>query len=281
MLSRVMKLENSPTFIADCTHITIQWFFPEFIKSQTKMKVGLFIPCYVDQFYPNVAIATLQLLEKHGCDVSFPLNQTCCGQPMANAGFASLTTGCDKNFIRNFSGFDYIVGPSGSCVLHVKEHLHDDNDKAEGIRNSIYELSEFLTDVLKVENIEASFPHKVGFHISCHGQRMLHLASMSERVEPPFSKAEQLLNQVKGLQLVKTQRVDECCGFGGTFSVTEEAVSVRMGQDRVKEHSANEVEYITGGDMSCLMHLEGILKRKKSSVKVLHFAEILNAAIAK
>lgn len=243
------------------------------------MKIALFIPCYVDQFYPNVAIATLQLLEKLGCDVSYPLTQTCCGQPMANAGFASMTAGCDKNFIDSFSGFDYIVGPSGSCVLHLKEHLHDDKrpEQAAAIRKNIYELTEFLTDVLQVKNINASFPHKVGLHISCHGQRMLHLASMSEKVELEFSKAEQLLSQVKGLQLLKTKRLDECCGFGGTFCVTEEAVSVRMGQDRVKEHVYNNVEYITGGDMSCLMHLEGILKRKKSNIKVLHFAEILNA----
>lgn len=243
------------------------------------MRVGLFIPCYVDQFYPNVAIATLQLLEKVGCKVDYPLNQTCCGQPMANAGFASMTSGCDKNFIENFTGFDYIVGPSGSCILHIKEHLHNHTDehKAEAIRSKVYELTEFMTDVLKVENLQASFPHKVGLHISCHGQRMLHLASMSETVEKPFSKAEQLLNQVKGLQLLKTARVDECCGFGGTFCVTEEAVSVRMGQDRVQQHLNNNVEYIVGGDMSCLMHLEGILKRSKSDVQVKHIAEILNA----
>jgi len=243
------------------------------------IKVGLFIPCYVDQFYPNVAIATLQLLEKLGCEVQYPLNQTCCGQPMANAGFASLNEGCDKNFTNNFAGFDYIVSPSGSCVLHVKEHLHNDAKPAEAahVRGHIYELTEFLTDVLKVENLQASFPHRVGLHISCHGQRMLHLASMSERVEPSFSKAEQLLNQVKGLQLSAPERVDECCGFGGTFCVTEEAVSVQMGKDRITEHAANDVEYIAGGDMSCLMHLEGILKRKKSPVKIIHIAEILNA----
>jgi len=164
-------------------------------------------------------------------------------------------------------------------VLHVKEHLHNDNkpDKSEHIRHHIYELTEFLTDILKVENLNASFPHKVGFHTSCHGQRMLHLSSMSERVEPPFSKAFQLLNKVQGLQLSQPARVDECCGFGGTFCVTEEAVSVKMGKDRVKEHAANDVEFITGGDMSCLMHLEGILKRQKSSVKIVHIAEILNA----
>lgn len=242
------------------------------------MKVALFIPCYIDQFYPNVGIATLQLLEKLGCDVAFPLEQTCCGQPMANSGFASLSKGCDKNFVKNFAGFDYIVAPSGSCVLHVKEHLHDDENPQEAlqIRNSVYELTEFLTDVLKVESISANFPFKVGLHNSCHGQRGLHLSSMTERVLPEFSKPEQLLKMVKDITLSKPKRNDECCGFGGTFCVFEEAVSVKMGKDRVKEHEDNQVDYITGGDTSCLMHLEGILKRQGSKTKTIHIAEILN-----
>lgn len=242
------------------------------------MKVALFIPCYIDQFYPNVGIATLQLLEKLGCDVAFPLEQTCCGQPMANSGFASLSKGCDKNFVKNFAGFDYIVAPSGSCVLHVKEHLHDDQNPQEAlqIRNSVYELTEFLTDVLKVESINANFPFKVGLHNSCHGQRGLHLSSMTERVLPEFSKPEQLLKMVKDITLSKPKRNDECCGFGGTFCVFEEAVSVKMGKDRVKEHEDNQVDYITGGDTSCLMHLEGILKRQGSKTKTIHIAEILN-----
>jgi L-lactate dehydrogenase complex protein LldE len=241
------------------------------------MRVGLFVPCYIDQFYPHVAIATLELLERSGCTVSFP-RQACCGQPLANAGYASLTTGCNRSFVKNFSGYDYIVAPSGSCVLHVKEHLHDSDHPAAAkkIRENIYELTEFLTDILQT-TIRANFPYRVGMHTSCHGQRMLRLSSMSERVEEPFSKAGQLLQQVKGLQLVKPQRVDECCGFGGTFCITEEAVSVRMGEDRVEEHEANTVDYITGGDTSCLMHLEGILKRRGSRVKVIHLAEILNA----
>ncbi|HEV7332249.1 MAG TPA: (Fe-S)-binding protein [Flavisolibacter sp.] len=241
------------------------------------MRVGLFVPCYIDQFYPNVAIATLALLEKAGCDVSFP-RQSCCGQPMANAGYAAYTTGCNTSFVRSFSGYDAIVAPSGSCVLHIKEHLDDDENPkaARQIRENIYELTEFLTDVLQT-TIQANFPYRVGMHTSCHGQRMLRLSSMSERVEAPFSKAEQLLQNVTGLQLVKPRRADECCGFGGTFCITEEAVSVRMGQDRVDEHEFNNVDYITGGDTSCLMHLEGILKRKKSRVKVIHLAEILNA----
>ncbi|TPG36180.1 (Fe-S)-binding protein [Flavobacterium pectinovorum] len=245
------------------------------------MKVALFIPCYIDQFYPNVGIATLQLLEKLGCDVSFPLQQTCCGQPMANSGFASMSKGCDLNFMKNFSGFNYIVAPSGSCVLHVKEHLHSDKhpDEAFLLRNTIYELTEFLTDVLKVENINASFPYKVGWHNSCHGQRGLNLSSMTEKMLPEFSKPEQLLKMVKGIELRKPKRNDECCGFGGTFCVSEEAVSVKMGKDRIKEHEDNDVDYITGGDTSCLMHLEGILRRKGSKVKTIHIAEILNSVL--
>jgi L-lactate dehydrogenase complex protein LldE len=245
------------------------------------MQVALFIPCYIDQFYPQVGIATLQLLEKLGCEVSFPLEQSCCGQPMANSGFSSLGKGCDLNFVKNFSGFDYIVAPSGSCVLHVKEHLKDEAhpEEAQKIRNNIYELSEFLTDVLKVETINASFPYKVGIHNSCHGQRGLGLSSMTERMLPEFSKPEQLLVMVKGIQLSKPKRNDECCGFGGTFCVFEEAVSVKMGKDRIAEHDANDVKYITGYDTSCLMHLEGILKRQGSKVKTIHIAEILNSSL--
>jgi L-lactate dehydrogenase complex protein LldE len=243
------------------------------------MKVGLFIPCYVDQFYPQVGIATLRLLEKSGCEVIFPMSQTCCGQPMANSGYAGLGDGCNKNFIDNFHGLDYIVSPSGSCVLHIKEHLHDPKREADAayIRQHIYELTEFLTDVLNLSTLTASFPHRVGLHVSCHGQRGLNTSSMSERVSPAFSKPEQLLRLVAGIQVLKPVRPDECCGFGGTFCVFEEAVSVKMGKDRLTEHRANDVEYITGTDVSCLMHLEGILKRQGSNIKTVHIAEILNA----
>jgi len=243
------------------------------------MKIGLFIPCYVDQFYPNVGIATYQLLQKLGCDVHFPLAQTCCGQPMANSGYEHLTKGCDVNFIANFAEYDYIVCPSGSCVLHVKDHLHDATNEgvATQIRNRVFELTEFLTDILKVETIEGNFPYRVGLHISCHGQRGLKLSQMSELNAPTFSKPEQLLRSIKGLELVSLSRKDECCGFGGTFCVTEEAISVKMGQDRIKDHENHHVDYITGFDMSCLMHLEGILKRQKSAIKIIHIAEILNS----
>jgi len=243
------------------------------------MTVGLFIPCYVDQFYPQVAIASLELLEKAGCKVEFPLKQTCCGQPMANSGYEHLTQSCNELFISNFSGYDYIVCPSGSCTLHVKDHLHAPGKEmiADVMREKVFELTEFLTDVLHVKNIPARFPHRVGMHQSCHGQRGLHLSQMTELVDQPYSKPGYLLNMVEGLQLVQLDRADECCGFGGTFCVVEEAVSVKMGKDRVQDHISNGAEYITGADMSCLMHLEGILKRKGSKVEVKHIAEILNA----
>ncbi len=243
------------------------------------MRVGLFIPCYVNQFYPQVGIATLQVLENFGCEVVYPLAQTCCGQPMANSGYEHLSKSCDELFVSNFKGLDYIVSPSGSCVLHLKEHLHDDKreEEATHIRKSIYEFTEFLTDVLNVTDIKATFPYKVGIHQSCHGQRGLKLAQMSELVAKPFSKPEKLLNMVQGLELITLKRKDECCGFGGTFCVMEEAVSAKMGKDRVQDHVTNGAEVITGADMSCLMHLEGILKRQNSKVVVKHISEILNS----
>ncbi|MEJ2880246.1 (Fe-S)-binding protein [Pedobacter sp. GR22-6] len=243
------------------------------------MTVGLFIPCYIDQFYPNAAIATLNLLSKLGITVKYPVNQTCCGQPMANSGFEHLTKGCNELFVDNFAEFDYIVSPSGSCVLHIKDHLHSEGHegKAKSIRKKIYELTEFLTDIVKVEKLEARFPHKVGVHQSCHGQRGLMMSQMTELVAPFYSKPLQLLNMVQDLELINLNRPDECCGFGGTFCVAEEAVSAKMGKDRVADHLNNGAEYITAADMSCLMHMEGILRRQESGVKVIHIAEILNS----
>jgi L-lactate dehydrogenase complex protein LldE len=206
--------------------------------------------------------------------VGYPEKQICCGQPMANAGFEHLTRKCNELFIENFEGYDYIVSPSGSCVLHIKEHLLDPH---ASLNSKVMELTAFLTDVIHVKNLSARFRHKVGLHQSCHGQRGLMLSQMSELVAPPFSKSESLLKMVDGLELISLQRPDECCGFGGTFCITEEAVSVKMGKDRITDHLQHGADYITGNDMSCLMHLEGILKRQKSALKVLHIAEILNA----
>lgn len=240
------------------------------------MKVALFVPCYVDQFYPQVGIATLQLLEKLDVEVDVPPAQTCCGQPMANAGFSDLSNGCHRHFLNVFASYQTIVSPSGSCVLHLREHLseihHDSSDEPP----RILELCEFLTDIVDVKSLNAKFPYKVGFHNSCHAQRGLNLSQMSELVAPDFSKPRRLLNMVEGINLISLQRPDECCGFGGTFCVSEEAVSVRMGEDRIADHINNDAAFITGTDMSCLMHLDGLLRRQGSGTRVIHLAEILN-----
>jgi L-lactate dehydrogenase complex protein LldE len=244
-----------------------------------KPHIALFIPCYVDQFYPNVAISTLAVLEKLGCRVTYPMNQTCCGQPMANAGFERDTVGTTAHFIETFAAYDYVVCPSGSCVVHVKEHSPSvagmEKEQAE-LHDKIFEFSEFLTDILKIERIDGSFPHRIGYHSSCHGQRGLRLSSSSELNEKPFSKAKKLLENLEGLTWVELRRTDECCGFGGTFAVSEEALSVQMGKDRLEDHIEHQVEILTGGDMSCIMHLQGIAQRQKQPIQFKHIAEILN-----
>lgn len=236
------------------------------------MKAGLFIPCYVDQFYPKAAIATLELLEKLGVDVDYPIGQTCCGQPMANSGYEAYGKDSSELFLKNFGQYEYVVSPSGSCALHVKEHVFPHENSGP----KIYELCEFLTDIVKVEDLPVRFPHRVGFHSSCHGLRGLRLAKPSEIIGEDYNKPQSLLNMVKDLELVTLDRKDECCGFGGTFAVFEEGISVQMGKDRLADHLNKGVEVITGGDMSCLMHLEGLLNRQKSPVKIMHIAEILN-----
>ncbi len=242
------------------------------------MKVALFIPCYVDQFYPKVGIATLQLLEKLGVDVEFPLEQTCCGQPMANSGMEKASISTMQNFVDNFKGCDYIVGPTGSCVLHVKDHFTklEQTPEVQQIRQNVYELCEFLHDVLKIDKLDARFPHKVGLHQSCHGHRGLRLAQASELQAPGFSKIRNLLKLVEDIELVELDRADECCGFGGTFAVSEEAVSVKMGKDRIADHERHGAEVITATDMSCLMHLEGLVNRQQKPIRIVHIAEILN-----
>ena len=250
---------------------------------ENKKNIGLFIPCYVDQFFPKVAIATLELLEKLGCKVTYPMGQTCCGQPMANAGYERDTIATTKHFIRIFKDFDYVVAPSGSCVLHVKEHapaISGMEKEQSELHDKIFELTEFLTDILKIENIKGSFPHRVGYHASCHGQRGLRLSSSSELHQTPFNKAKQLMVNLEGLEWVELERKDECCGFGGTFAVSEEALSIQMGKDRLADHQAQHDEILTGGDMSCIMHLQGIAKRNGNPIQFKHIAEILNEAIS-
>ncbi|OHX64460.1 (Fe-S)-binding protein [Flammeovirga pacifica] len=238
------------------------------------MKIGLFIPCYVNQFYPEVGKATLQLLQKYG-EVGYPSGQTCCGQPMANAGCEKDGVDALKVFYDNFKSYDYVVGPSASCVLHIREHGEKLYPNMKPILDKVFDLTEFLFDVVNEENLIGSFPHKVAIHKSCHGLRGMRLGQCSERVTCNPSKQDELIKQVQNVTLVQPQRADECCGFGGTFSVAQPDVSVRMGKDRINDYIQSGAEYITSGDMSCLMHLDGIIQRQKLPIKVIHLAEIL------
>jgi L-lactate dehydrogenase complex protein LldE len=245
------------------------------------MQIGLFIPCYVDQFYPQVGVATLQLLEKLGCKVDYPMQQTCCGQPMANSGCERDAIPTYQHFIKTFQSYDYIVCPSGSCTYHVRKHydIIEQTETVKQVRQRTLDLTEFLVDVLKIHDLDARFPYKVGLHQSCHGLRGLRLGVDSEQVETGISKITILLNMVKDLEIVKLDRVDECCGFGGTFAINEAAISVKMGKDRIADYEKHSAQVITAGDMSCLMHLEGIIKRQRKNIKIMHIAEILNATI--
>ncbi|MEM7572129.1 MAG: (Fe-S)-binding protein [Bacteroidota bacterium] len=245
------------------------------------MKVALFVPCYIDQFYPQVGIATLELLEKLSCEVHFPQGQTCCGQPLANSGMEEDARPIYEHFVQTFAGFTHIVAPSGSCVYHVRHHydLLGDESEALAVRSQTYDLVEFLTDVLQVDQLAAQFPHRVGLHQSCHGLRGLRLGSASELMEPSFSKVRYLLGMVEGLELVQLDRIDECCGFGGTFAINEPAISTKMGKDRAADHQRNGADFITSNDMSCLMHLEGVIRRQKQPLQVIHLAEILNGVV--
>lgn len=242
-------------------------------------KIGLFIPCYIDQFYPQVGIATYQLLIKMNLRVGYPVKQTCCGQALANTGAEKEAVRTYQNFVKNFSDFDYIVSPSGSCVYHVREHFNilEQTEEVIRIRKNTYELCEFIVDVLGVDDLKIKFPHKVGLHQSCHGLRGLRLGKSSELVGKRNSKVMRLLEQIEGLEIIDLDREDECCGFGGTFSIFEPEVSVKMGKTRIQDHIRNGAEIITATDMSCLMHLEGIMRRQNSEIRVMHIAEILNA----
>jgi L-lactate dehydrogenase complex protein LldE len=251
---------------------------PRFAKLTPPPVVHLFVPCYVDQLYPQVAEATATVLRRAGCQVEFDERQTCCGQPMSNSGCAPEAAQLARRHLDIFRG-TISVSPSASCVSQVRHHFHDlglrlDSEDEATMANS-FELSEFLVKHLGVTELGARYPHKVGIHASCHGLRELQLGSMSERrLGVQASPAELLLAKVKDLQLVKPSRPDECCGFGGTFAVAEAGLSVRMGKDRCADFASAGAEYVTATDMSCLMHLDGV-RMKSGGPPAVHLAEIL------
>ena len=245
------------------------------------MKIGLFIPCYVDAVFPEVGVATYKLLTHLGLDVTYPEKQTCCGQPMANAGFEDKALPLAEKFEKLFKPFDYVVAPSVSCTAFVRfnyPHLFEGKHDCITAKKAI-DIVEFLHDVVKPTSLPGKFPHKVSLHNSCHGVRELGLSSPSEQNIHPFNKIKDLLQLVEGIEVVEPERKDECCGFGGMFSVEETAVSAQMGKEKVERHIATGAEYVTGPDSSCLMHMAGIAKRQQLPIKFIHVVQILSAGL--
>lgn len=235
------------------------------------MKVQLFIPCFVDQLYPDTAFNMVKVLEKLGCTVSYNSNQTCCGQPAFNAGFQNECKDVATKFLNDFSGNEYIVSPSASCSGFVRNYygkifdnssVHND---VKGISKRLFEFSEFLTDVLKVENIGATLEGKATYHDSCAALRECKIK------EGP----RKLLQQVKGLELVEMNDVETCCGFGGTFAVKFEPISIAMADQKVNHALATGAQYMISTDLSCLMHLDGYIKQKGHNLRTLHLADVL------
>ena len=239
------------------------------------MKIGLFIPCYVDAVYPQVGVATYKLLRHLGLDVEYPENQTCCGQPMANAGFERQAIPLAQKFEEKFKGYDYIVAPSVSCTAFVKINYPRLLDHECLTAKKAMDVVEFLHDVVKVKQRLGTFPHKVSLHNSCHGVRELGLSSPSEMHVDKFNKIKVLLQLVNGINVVEPERPDECCGFGGMFSIEETAISAQMGRDKVERHIATGAEYITGPDCSCLMHMSGVAHKQGLKIEFKHVVEIL------
>ena len=239
------------------------------------MKVGLFIPCYVDALYPEVGVSTYKLLRSLGLDVDYPEKQTCCGQPMGNAGFQEKADKLVAGFDELFRGYDYVVAPSASCAAYVKLfHPKIAGHKCEAAGKTV-DLVEFLHDIVKVKSLPSKFPYKVSLHNSCHGVRELGLSSPTERNVPKFNKIKDLLEMVEGISVMEPERPDECCGFGGMFSIEETGVSTKMGTDKVRRHMATGAEFITGPDSSCLMHMQGIAAKQNLPIKFIHVAQIL------
>ncbi|MGW4028814.1 (Fe-S)-binding protein [Streptomyces sp. NPDC004838] len=229
------------------------------------MRVALFVTCVNDALFPATGIATVELLERLGVEVDFPAEQTCCGQPQFNTGYRRETEPLIRRTARAFAPYEYIVTPSGSCAAMVREQYPKLGETTLPAR--MYELTEFLVDILGVTDVGAYYPHTVTYHPSCHGLRTLGLGDRPRR----------LLRAVKGLELRELPGADECCGFGGSFAVKNAAVSAAMGRDKVRNAVATGASVLCGADNSCLTHLGGIIRRQDEPLRPLHIAEILRA----
>jgi L-lactate dehydrogenase complex protein LldE len=235
------------------------------------MTVQIFIPCFVDQLYPQVAFSMVKVLAKVGCKVNYNSNQTCCGQPAFNAGFWGESKDVCSKFMKDFDGADYIVAPSASCVGFVRNYYPKLFDTAANHKEVValgqrtFELSDFLINVLKIDDVGATFNGKATYHDSCAGLRECNI-----KKEP-----RQLLSKVKGLELVEMNDVETCCGFGGTFAVKFEPISIAMADQKITNAIDTKADFLISTDMSCLMHIDGRNKHNHAGLQVMHLADVL------
>lgn len=244
------------------------------MMSLERRRVALFATCFNDTMWPDTPRAVVRLLERLGCDVEFPLGQTCCGQMLVNTGYLREAAPLVQHFAEVFESHDAVVAPSGSCAGCVR-HQHPMVARTHGGpalqarvaagAQKVYELSEFIVDVLGVTDVGAWFPHRVTYHPTCHSLRMLRVGD----------KPLRLLSAVRGIDLVELPRADECCGFGGTFAMKNADTSVAIGEDKVRQAITTRADVLVASDNSCLAHLDGLLRRRKEGMRVMHLAEVL------
>ncbi|WP_066187992.1 MULTISPECIES: (Fe-S)-binding protein [Gracilibacillus] len=236
------------------------------------MKVSLFITCVSDIVFAEVGKDSVELLERLGCEVDFPDSQTCCGQPAYNSGYVTEAKKGMKQMIRAFQDSDYVVGPSGSCVGMLREYPKlfkgdaEWEQPAKELAEKSYEISQFIVDVLGVEDVGSTFKGTVTYHPSCHMTRVLGVKEAPRK----------LLEHVPGIEFIELPVAEDCCGFGGTFAVKNAAISQEMVKEKSEHVSETGAEYLVGGDMGCLMNIGGRMRREGKDVKVVHITEILN-----
>ncbi len=242
-----------------------------FSQGVSGLNVQIFIPCFIDQLYPQTAFNMVKVLEKAGCNVSYNSNQTCCGQPAFNAGYWDEAKPVCTKFLKDFGNAEYVVAPSASCIGFVRNYypklfdnssMHNDVLK---LGEKTFEFSEFMINVLGIDNVNAKLEGKATYHDSCAALRECRI-----KTEP-----RKLLNNVQGLEIIEMNDVETCCGFGGSFAVKFESISIAMADQKVNNALATGAKYIISTDISCLMHIDGYIKHKGYELETMHLADVL------
>ena len=242
------------------------------------MKIALSIPCFIEEFYPEVADSSIELMKKLGIDFEVPKGQTCCGQPLANSGYEHKAIGAYHHYVKTFGDYDQTLMISGSCSYHIKEHYDviEQTPKVVKLRDNIRDLTEYIMSEYTGQLPKVSYPYKVALHTGCHSLRGMRFGVSSELGAPTKSFLLPLFQHIEDIEIITLDRPDECCGFGGTFSVYYDEISVRMGLDKLDDAVGKGVEVLVSNDMSCLLHLDGIIKKRKLPLKVRHILQVLN-----